>query len=301
MPPSLLEQLLTLVEDQGPWRISFSDLAGLARRVPDLALPEDWKIHRCEFCVFAKSGATLRGCLSNKHAVNRVLIRRGRGFVGQCHLGLTDLVEPLVVKGRVLGAFYYGSVIIRGTEAEAERRIRRYASRRRVPAEPFLEKMAKVARVEAEEVETRRERLRFVAQLAARLAEAWGVPLENDLPRRGGLPWVAAMELPVPLRRAMELVQRRYTEPMTLTSVAGTLKMSADYLGRLFRKHTCGTLADFLAHVRVGHACRMLESGRFSVGEVALQVGYADAAHFGKAFKRLMGCTPGEYAALSTV
>lgn len=43
-PTSLLEQLLSLVEDDGPWRISFSDLAGLAQRVPDLALPEEWKI-----------------------------------------------------------------------------------------------------------------------------------------------------------------------------------------------------------------------------------------------------------------
>jgi AraC-like DNA-binding protein len=296
MPPSFLEQLLALVEEDGPWRISFSDLAGLARRVPDLALPEEWKIHRCEFCVLAKSGATLRGCLNNKHAVNRVLIRRGVGFVGQCHLGLTDMVEPLMVKGRVLGAFYYGSVIVRGTEVEAERRIRRYAKRRGVPAEPFLEQMEKAARVDASEIEPRRARLRLVAQMAARLAEAWGVPLENDLPRRGGLPWITSMEFPVMLRRVMELVQCHYAEPMTLAGVAESLKVNADHLGRLFRQHTEGTLADFLGRVRVNHACRMLESGRYSVGEIALRVGFADAAHFGKVFKRLMQCTPGEYA-----
>jgi transcriptional regulator GlxA family with amidase domain len=28
-----------------------------------------------------------------------------------------------------------------------------------------------------------------------------------------------------------------------------------------------------------------------------LRVGFADAAHFGKVFKRLMQCMPGEYAA----
>lgn len=300
MPPSLLEQLLALVEDGGPWRISFSDLAGLARRVPDLALPEEWKIHRCEFCVFAKAGASRRDCLNNKHAVNRVLIRRGAGFVGQCHLGLTDMVEPLMVKGRVLGAFYYGSVIVRGTEAEAERRIRRYAKRCGVPVEPFLEQMEKAARVEASDIEPRRARLRLVAQMAARLAEAWGVPLENDLPRRGGLPWISAMDFPVMLRRAMELVQRHYAEPMTLAGVAESMKVNADHLGRLFRQHTEGPLADFLGRVRVNHACRMLESGRYSVGEIALRVGFADAAHFGKVFKRLMQCTPGEYASRAT-
>lgn len=263
-------------------------------------MPEEWKIHRCDFCVLAKTGATLRGCLNNKHVVNRVLIRRGVGFVGQCHLGLTDMVEPLVVKGRVLGAFYYGSVIVRGTEAEAEQRIRRYAQRRGVPAEPLLQQMTKTAHVEATEIEPRRAKLRLVAQMAVRLAEARGVPLENDLPRRGGLPWISAMEFPVVLRRAMELVYHHYAEPMTLTGVAESLKVNADHLGRLFRHHTKGTLADFLVRVRVNHTCRMLESGRYSVGEIALRVGFADAAYFGKVFKRLMQCTQGEYAARAT-
>jgi AraC-like DNA-binding protein len=210
------------------------------------------------------------------------------------------MVEPLVVKGRVLGAFYYGSVIVRGTEAEAERSIRRYAQRRGVPAEPLLQQMMKTVHVEAAEIEPRRAKLRLVAQMAARLAEAWGVPLENDLPRRGGLPWISSMEFPVMLRRAMELVHHRYAEPMTLAGVADALKVNADHLGRLFRQHTEGTLADFLGRVRVNHACRMLESGRYSVGEIALRVGFADAAHFGKVFKRLMQCTPGEYAARAT-
>lgn len=301
MPPSLLEQLLSLVDDEGSWRISFSDLAGLSQRVPDMALPEAWKIHRCSFCGLAKTGISRPGCLKNKHAVNRELVRRGAGFVGQCHLGLTDIVEPLSVKGRVLGAFYYGSVILRGTEAKAEGRIRRYAERLGISAEPFLKEMACVPRVDAEEVGPRRARLRLVADLTARMAEAWGVPLRNDLPRRGGLPWTSEMEFPGLLRCAMTLVQSKYAEPITLKSIADSIGVNTDYLGRLFRHHTDGTLGEFLNRVRVNHACLMLEKGHYSVGEIALRVGYADAAHFGKVFKRLMNCTPSDYASRVTV
>jgi len=293
---SLLAQLLALLDEEGAWRVSFSDLAGLARRVPDLLLPEPWRIHRCDFCVHAKGGATRRDCLKNKHAVNRLIVVRGSGLVGQCHLGLTDLVEPLVVGGRVLGAFYYGSVVVRGTEEEAERRIRRYCARRRVDVAPFLAQLEQAPRVEPEEVEPRREKLRTVARVAVRLAEAAGVPMDNDWPRRGGLPWTVTMSFPVTLRRAMEWIQQHSTEAVTLEGVAGVLHVNADHLGRLFRRHTQGTLGAYVNRVRMERAARLLRTGRYSVEEVSYRVGYADPSHFGKVFKRVMGCTPGQFA-----
>ena len=294
---SLLGQLLALLDEEDGWRVSYSDLAGLASRVPDLILPEPWKIHRCEFCVHAKGAATRRDCLTNKHAVNRLLVRRGSGFVGQCHLGLTDIVEPLVVGGRVLGAFFYGSVVVRGTEQEAKRRVRRYCARRRVDAGPFQQRLERAALVNREDVEQRREKLRTVVRVAARLAEAAGVPMENDWPRRGGLPWTAAMGYPATLRRALEWVHRHSTTSVSLAGLAEVLNTNPDHLGRLFRRHTHGTLGEYVNRVRVERAARLLRTGRYSVEEICHRVGYSDPSHFGKVFKRLMGCTPGKFAA----
>ncbi|MGH8186357.1 MAG: AraC family transcriptional regulator [Steroidobacteraceae bacterium] len=42
----------------------------------------------------------------------------------------------------------------------------------------------------------------------------------------------------------------------------------------------------------------MLDRGS-SIAEVALAVGYADQSHLTHRFKRLLGITPGQYAALA--
>ncbi len=298
--PSLLAELFALLEADGPLRISFDDLCGLAEQIPDLRLPVDHQLHNCGLCVRAKSNpASLPDCVRNKHAVNRLLLRRRAGFAGQCHLGLTDLVEPLVVKGRVLGTFFFGSVVVRGTEAAGRRRIRKYCRRRQLDPQPLLSEFERTPQVPAAQVPVLRERLGFVARLTARLVEAWGFPSGSERPGLSGTIWQpdSAKSLPVLLRRAMQHTMNHFAESLDLQRCAQALKVSPDHLGALFRTRLDCTFGDYLARVRVNHARRLLETGRFRAGEAAQRTGFADQAHFGKVFKRVTGQTPTEYVA----
>ena len=84
---------------------------------PPLHLPYAFRIHTCEFCIFAKSSPdSHQHCVRNKMAANRQAIRRRQAFAGQCHLGITDLVKPFLFQNTVLGVFYYGSFVLAGTE-----------------------------------------------------------------------------------------------------------------------------------------------------------------------------------------
>ena len=49
--------------------------------------------------------------------------------------------------------------------------------------------------------------------------------------------------------------------------------------------------------VRAEAARELLSAGRLGVGQIALELHYADVSTFVRAFKRLVGLTPGEYAA----
>src|SRR4051812_40164251 len=105
---SLFARLLTEIGEGAPGKISFEDLTGVTLDNPAITLPYRYRIHTCEFCLFAKSDpASHLHCVRNKMAVNRVAIRRRAAFAGQCHLGLTDLVKPLVFQNTVLGVFYF--------------------------------------------------------------------------------------------------------------------------------------------------------------------------------------------------
>ena len=303
--PSLLQELLASLEEDGKWWVSFSDLGGLAELLPDLRLPVVYQLHRCEFCAFAKRDIIgLSDCSKNKRAVNRLAVRSGKEFSGICHLGVTDVVQPLVLGDRVEGVFFAGSVVLRETEGAAKKRIVRYVKRRGGDLDEFLVQWNQLARVDATEVERVRSRLRLIARVTSRLAEpATGLSMFRG--GRGGLAGViwekGRHAVPEKLRLAMKIVQEEFHRPLNVTDLASRLGIRPDYLGSLFRKHTNGTLGDHLNAIRIRHARALLQTGKFSAGEVALTVGYADQSQFTKAFKAETGMTPGSFAKASLV
>ena len=297
--PSLLERLFRWLEESPGWRVSFSDLSGLAQCIPDLRLPVDYQLHSCAFCAHAKSReVSWRDCVRNKHAVNRRLIQRGEGFAGLCHLGVADILEPLKVKGKVLGVFYLGSVRLEGTQDAVQAQIHRYCRRRDFQPEPFLQEWERLPEFSASTLDNQRQRLRLVAEIASRLVESWGFPTGREKLGLAGRIWESDRTIPAMLHRAMKYVQTAYEEDLTLQRVAHEVRVTPDYLGGLFRKHLACTLSEYLFRVRVDHARRLLETGRYSVGEIAVRIGFKDQAHFGKVFKRLTSYSPKRYALL---
>jgi len=277
-------------------KISFEDLTGVAYDVPDLRLAGQHLYHTCQFCEFAKTERqSHQDCIRNKRVVNRVALRRLSGFSGQCHLGLTDFVEPLIYKGRVLGVFYYGSVVVQGTEAEARRRIARYCERRNLSPDPYLAQLKEVPRIRQKESVAARDRLRLVTQFAERLLDAYGLPLERYKTEM----WVHNMnlrrKLPPIVQAAIQYIQKHYSEIIRLDAVAAFARCNPDYLGRLFKRNMFCGIEEYTARVRVDHARLLLETSRYGLGEVGFLVGFQDQTHFGRVFKRLSGLTPGEY------
>ncbi len=294
-PPSLLGQLFLLLEQSGPLKLSFEDLTGISYDVPDLRLRTDHRIHCGEFCMLAKSTqAGHLGCIRNKLACNRLATRRAEGFRGMCHLGLTEWVEPLTYHGRVLGVFYYGSVLQRGTERAGRRKIEAYARRRGIDATALLAAYARAPRVSAEELERQHTRLKTVVALAGRIIDAHGPPLDRY---RTEMSATNFQKVPPLVQAAMRQVQRHYAEPLTVERIAAALKCHPDYLSRVFKQAAHVGLADYILRVRIDHARNLIGTGKLTLGEIAWQVGFQDQSHFNRVFKRLVGVTPGHFSA----
>jgi AraC-like DNA-binding protein len=63
-------------------------------------------------------------------------------------------------------------------------------------------------------------------------------------------------------------------------------------------KRTVGFgLIEYLHRIRIDHARRLLQTERFSVGEIGHLVGFPDQSHFGKIFRRMVGVSPQEFRA----
>lgn len=89
-----------------------------------------------------------------------------------------------------------------------------------------------------------------------------------------------------------------YSEKISLDSIAGNMYLSPFYISRIFKSETGDTPIHHLIKIRLEKAREILESDRsLSVQQVAAAVGYEDAYHFSKLFKKHYGLSPSQVRA----
>ena len=78
-----------------------------------------------------------------------------------------------------------------------------------------------------------------------------------------------------------------------MDQIAENMYLSPFYISRIFKSETGDTPIRYLIDIRLEHAKEILESGNYtSIQEVAAQVGYDDAYHFSKLFKKKYDVPP---------
>lgn len=71
--------------------------------------------------------------------------------------------------------------------------------------------------------------------------------------------------------------------------------VSQKQLYRKIRKLTAMTTVEYIRHIRMQHAARLLAVGNFTVSEVMYRVGFTNASYFSRAFAAAHDQTPSEY------
>jgi AraC-like DNA-binding protein len=110
-------------------------------------------------------------------------------------------------------------------------------------------------------------------------------------------------EPPVPyallvhLRRARDLADRHYAEPLDLDALAAAAAVSKYHFLRCFARTYAKTPARYLAERRIERAQDLLRATNLTVTEVCHLVGYTSLGSFSSRFKELVGVAPSDYQA----
>ena len=94
-------------------------------------------------------------------------------------------------------------------------------------------------------------------------------------------------------RLAIKYLEERYSDNVTVSSLAKVLKVSESYVSRIFRRETGSSPHEYLTRYRITKASELLST--LSVAEVGYACGFSDSSHFISTFKRYMGVTPMKY------
>jgi len=96
------------------------------------------------------------------------------------------------------------------------------------------------------------------------------------------------------LERAADFIRQHCTELLSLDDICAAAELSPSYLIRAFKQHFGMTPHAFLVNQRIQFARECLRRGQL-IADVALEAGFADQAHFQRAFKQHLAATPGQY------
>ncbi len=98
------------------------------------------------------------------------------------------------------------------------------------------------------------------------------------------------------VRAALAYMKEHCTEQhLSLGEVADHVYVSQWHLSKLLNRETGQSFFDLLGTLRIGRAKELLADPSMRIHEVAEATGFSDVGHFSRSFKKVAGCTPGEY------
>lgn len=106
--------------------------------------------------------------------------------------------------------------------------------------------------------------------------------------------WLGALRDPL-VGRALARLHERPAHGWTLDELAAAAATSRTVLAERFRERTGVPPMQYLAQWRMQLACRMLDDGRASIAQIAGDVGYESESAFQRAFKKVVGVSPGAW------
>lgn len=97
------------------------------------------------------------------------------------------------------------------------------------------------------------------------------------------------------VEQIMNYIEDHYNEKLSLDQIAENMYLSPFYISKIFKSETGDAPIRHLINIRLEKAREMLEDGwDGSIQEAAAAVGYDDAYHFSKLFKKKYGISPSQ-------
>ncbi len=106
-------------------------------------------------------------------------------------------------------------------------------------------------------------------------------------------------EVLIALRRARDLTDRDFAQPLTLDSMAQAAHLSKFHFARAFTKAYGETPRTYLTRRRIERAKDLLRAANLTITEICFLVGFESVGSFSSRFRALVGMSPTEYRSAS--
>jgi two-component system response regulator YesN len=90
-------------------------------------------------------------------------------------------------------------------------------------------------------------------------------------------------------------IDHNFQTNIKLETIAPLFGYNSAYLGKIFSKNVGENFNNYVDHIRIEHAKKLISENKLKVYEISEQVGYKNVDYFHKKFKKYVGVSPAEY------
>lgn len=98
-----------------------------------------------------------------------------------------------------------------------------------------------------------------------------------------------------PIQRAKQYIGNNLSAPLGLKEIAEYVMLNPNYLSKLFKEETGTGISEYILSLRLEQAMLLLRTTSLNINQIADRVGYQDAKHFSKLFRKSLGIQMQDY------
>lgn len=302
---SLLERFCDRLEEVTGLRICIYDLGYFTLENERLQLPYLRRVHCSAYCEQVKSDPTaFRRCIQTESWRIERAARQAKPFVHCCHAGVTDLVVPIRVGTRLVGAIFLGQCAP-ARAAEARQVLRKLAAAYpQLEAEQLGAALRGLPALDANRLREMADLVHLVADyvrqaLGSVVTETMaGTQIVHDARGRIRLERVPNYFLDQlatgdgAMQRALKHLRENYWRDLALPEVAAKAGLSESHFSRMFRRTFGMTFRRCLVESRLSAAGWLTKKTDLKIKEIADLIGYGDVSSLPRALRIHAGVTP---------
>lgn len=97
------------------------------------------------------------------------------------------------------------------------------------------------------------------------------------------------------IKLMLQYIQGRLDGELTLSQIARSAAISENECLRCFRSMTGSTPIQYVKQARIQRAAELLDATDRKISDIGAACGFQEMSYFAKTFRKLRGCTPGDY------
>ncbi len=296
---SELEQVLTSLSLATGLEVCFYDLGFLTSDLSDARLSKDLLKHCSPFCMAVKHKPSAhQKCIKNEYARIEMAAKSDGPFLNRCHAGLTDMVVPVRLGDRVIGAVFIGQAWTPPQPAK-EKHLRQLIREFKLDAKALRQAADKNSH-------TTQERLEALYPLVHSICKYWELkervflkdPLTDTPTSVLSRPRVCDitsrfLDTVKPshpsIQKSLEILKESHWDEVSLPQIAQKAGLSPSHFSRLFRADTSMTWRECITRCRLETVLYLSKRTALSIARIAEILAYDSPASLMRMVKRETG------------